>query len=71
MAKDMYQFAENMIRKNPKFKNDPDAQKVLQILQNRDEAAGIELANNILGNVGVSQQDGIRKAMGFFGFNNN
>lgn len=71
MAKDIYDFAESMIRKNPNFQNNPEAQQVLQIIHNRDEKAGIELANKILGNAGVDQQTGIEKAMRFFGLNNN
>lgn len=70
MGKSVYDFAENMIRNNPRFQNDPRAQQALQIIQSRDEKAGIELANHILGTNNLDQKSGIQKAMSFFGFDN-
>lgn len=70
MAKSIYDFAENMIRSNPKFKNDPRAQQVLTLIHNRDDKAGVELANQILAGANISQEDGIKQAMSFLGLNN-
>lgn len=70
MAKSVYDFAENMIRSNPQFKNDPRAQQVLKIIQSRDDKQGIALANEILGSANLTPEDGVKQAMSFFGLNN-
>lgn len=71
MGKNLYDFAENMIRNNPNLQNDPRAQKLADIIHNRDDAAGIELANQFLRDNGLSQQSGIEQAMRFLGLNQN
>lgn len=70
MSKDIYSIAESMICNNPKFKNNQYAQEALKLIVNRDETAGVELANRILQKQGVSQEDAIQKGMDFFGFDN-
>ncbi len=71
MGKDIYDVAENMIRNNPNFKNNPKAQQILQIIHNRDDKAGVELANQFLQDNGMTREAGIQQAMRLFGFNNN
>lgn len=70
MAKDIYEMAETMIRSNPRFKNDPTAQQVLQIIHNRDATKGIEIANELLKQQGVDRDTGVQQALNFFGMNN-
>lgn len=67
MAKDVYEFAAAMIRKNPQMANSPEGREFLQLLETRDDRAGSALANKLLSGMGVSQEQGIRKAVKFFG----
>lgn len=59
-------FALNLINKNPNVANNPRAQELIDVIKNGDEARGQQIAQNICDTYGVSKEDAISKAKGFF-----
>lgn len=55
------------IQQNPNFKNNPQAQEMLNVILTGDSKRGEEIANQILQSHGVSQEEGVNKARSFFG----
>lgn len=67
MANQLQQFAMQIINQNrDKFKNNPQAQSMISIIENYNEQQGIELANNLLNSYGDTKENGVKKAMSFF-----
>lgn len=58
---------ENRMRQDPNFGKDENARHAIDILRSGDEKAGIELANNYLQSFGCSRDEGLQRAMQFFG----
>lgn len=52
----IYDFAMNMIRNNPKIKNNPLAQQYIGVIESQDEAEGVKIANNILNSYGLTKE---------------
>lgn len=61
-------FAMNMIRNNPQFRNNPQAQEWLQVIQSGDQARGEEIANNLLQSMGMTKEQAMQQASQRFGF---
>lgn len=66
---DLQKMAMNLIAKNPQIlQNNPNAQAWAKIIESGDNAAGEQLANNILQSYGVSKEEALQVAMNkFFG----
>ena len=59
---DPRQFAMAALNANPKYKNSPMGKQLMNCLQNNDNAAGEQLANNILGTYGLTKEQGTQQA---------
>lgn len=64
-----FDFAMKMIEKNPNIANNPRNQQMIEVLKSGDQAKGEELANNLCESYGVSKEDAIKQAQGFFNGN--
>lgn len=62
------QLAMNMMARNPRLANNPQAAHMLQVIQSGDSIEGQKIAENLLNSYGVSKEQGIQQAMQFFGF---
>lgn len=62
-----YRMAIQMLRSRPDIAGNPRAQEMLRIIQDGDSERGEEVANNLLGNYGLTKQQGIEAARRFFG----
>lgn len=60
-------FAMQILQRNPQVSNNPTAQQFLQVIQSGDSAKGEQIANNILKSYGMSREQGVNQALGFFG----
>lgn len=56
-------YAMQMIRNNPQIAQNPNSQAMIQAIENGDEVAGTQLANNILNTYGLSKEQGISMAL--------
>lgn len=69
----LQQFAMNMIANNPRIQQrangNPMLMQGLKAIQNGDENAGRQLAENICNSMGVTPQQATQQAMNFFGGN--
>lgn len=67
----MQQFAMNMIQQrlqqNPQMAQNQNMAQMINVIQSGDNAAGEQLANNILQSMGVSREQAIQQAAQFFG----
>lgn len=63
----MLQVLLSRLQNNPNFKNNPQAQEMLNVILTGDSKRGEELANQILQQNGVSREEGVNKARSFFG----
>ncbi len=52
----IFNFAIDMIKRNPQVKNNPMAQNYISAIENHDEARGTEIANNILNSYGLTKE---------------
>ena len=52
----IYDFCLNKVRSNPKIANSPMGQEYIRILESRDTAAGMRMADNICHELGTDQQ---------------
>lgn len=59
-------MAMSLISGNPRFKNDPTAKELIDILSSGDNARGEELANRILSERGITKDEALRQAQNFF-----
>lgn len=59
-------FALNLINKNPNVANNPRAQELIDVIKSGDDARGQQIAQNICDTYGVSKEDAISQAKGFF-----
>lgn len=64
---DMRQWALSLIAKNPNIAGNPNAQAMIDVLKSGDNARGEQMANNLLQSMGMSREDAISQAKGFFG----
>lgn len=60
-------FAINMIFNNPRVSNNPQAQHMLQIIQNGDSKQGQQIAENICKTYGITPEQAVQQAKKFFG----
>lgn len=66
MSNQIQQFAMQLINQNrDKFKNNPQAQNMINIIENYNEQQGIELANNLLNSYGDTKENAMKKALNF------
>lgn len=63
----LLQFALNMIERNPNIQNNPNAKSMIEVLRSGDTSRGEQMASNICDSMGVSREDAISQARGFFG----
>ena len=59
-------FAMQMIQNNPNIANNPQAQHMLEVIQSGNAEEGEKIANNLLQTYGVSKDDALKQAKGFF-----
>lgn len=64
---DIRQFALNMIQRNPKIANNPQAQGYLEVIQNNDSQKGRQIAENICKSYGMTKEEALNRAKQFFG----
>lgn len=55
-----------MLRANPAIADNPQAQSYLRVLESGDAAEGEKLANNLLSSYGMTKDEALAKAKGFF-----
>ena len=59
-------FAVNLISKNPQIANNPNAQGMLQAIQNGDNAKGEQIAKNLCDSYGITPDQAVQQAKRFF-----
>ncbi len=64
---DPKQLALFLVQRNPNVANSPQAQEMLQTIQNGNQEKGSEIAENICRTMGVSKEDALSQAKQFFG----
>lgn len=64
----MYRKALQLLATRPEIAGNPRAQEMLGILRDGDAQRGEELANNLLGNYGMTREQALARAREFFGF---
>lgn len=64
---DMRQWALSLIERNPNISNNPNTQAMIDVLKSGDNARGEQMANNLLQSMGMSREDALSQARGFFG----
>lgn len=60
-------FALNRLQSNPQFASNPQAQALMNAIQNGDSAKGEEVARNICKTMGMSEEEALKQAKQFFG----
>ena len=60
-------FAMAMINKNPAIQNNPQAQELINVIQNNDSARGEQIATNLCNTYGVTKDQAIAQAKKYFG----
>lgn len=65
----LQEYAMQMINQNPQvLQNNPRAQNMADVIKSGDNAAGEQLANNILQTMGITKEEAMRMAyQKFFG----
>lgn len=64
---DVYEFAMNLLKKNPDKANTPLGKQLMGILESKNYAAGEELGKNICNTYGVNPEEAYDKGKTFFG----
>lgn len=64
---DIRQFALNLIQRNPKIADNPQAQGYLEVIQNNDSQKGRQIAENICKSYGMTKEEALNRAKQFFG----
>ena len=59
-------FAMQMLMNNPNVANNPQMQAWINAIQNGDNTAGQQIADNICKSYGISREDAIMQAKRFF-----
>ena len=59
-------LAMQMLQNNPNIANNPQAQHMLEVIQSGNSEEGQKIANNLLQTYGVSKDDALKQAKGFF-----
>lgn len=67
MSNAIMNFAMNAIAKNPNVANNPQAQELINVIKSGDAAKGEQIARNICQSYGVTPDQALDKAAGFFG----
>lgn len=62
----MMDFALNLLSRNPNIANNPNAQNYISVIRSGDAAKGAEIANNICASYGISKEEALQQARGFF-----
>lgn len=65
---DIYDFAKDLLAKNPDKANTPLGKQLSQILESKDYSAGEQLGQNICKTYNVKPEDAIAQGKRFFGF---
>lgn len=60
-------FAINMLQNDPRFANNPQAQKLMEIIQNGDSQQGEKMAENLCETYGMTKDQALTEAKKFFG----
>lgn len=60
-------FAINMLQHDPRFANNPQAQKLMEIIQNGDSQQGEKMAENLCETYGMTKDQALTEAKKFFG----
>lgn len=63
----MQDFALNLISRNPRFANNPQAQRMLDVIRSNDIQQGQMIAENLCQTYGVTKEEAISNARTFFG----
>lgn len=67
MSNAIMNFAMNMIAKNPQIANNPQAQQLIDVIKSGDSQKGEQIARNICQSYGVTPEQALDQATGFFG----
>lgn len=67
MSNAIMNFAMNAIAKNPQLASNPQAQELINVIKSGDSAKGEQIARNICQSYGVTPEQALDKATGFFG----
>lgn len=67
MSNAIMNFAMNMIAKNPQLVNNPQARDLINVIKSGDSAKGEQIARNICQSYGVTPEQALDRASGFFG----
>lgn len=59
-------MALKMISNNPKVANNPQAQELIEVIKSGDNARGQQIAQNLCNTYGVSKEEALNQAKGFF-----
>lgn len=60
-------FAMNQLQRNPQVACNPQAQALMNAIQNGNSAQGEQVARNICQTMGVSEQEALNQAKRYFG----
>lgn len=67
MSNAIMNFAMNAIAKNPKIANNPQAQDLINVIKSGDSVRGEQIARNLCQSYGVTPEQALDRATGFFG----
>lgn len=67
MSNAIMNFAMNAIAKNPQLANNPQAQELINVIKSGDSTKGEQIARNICQSYGVTPEQALDRATGFFG----
>lgn len=70
MSNAIMNFAMNAIAKNPQLASNPQAQELINVIKSGDAIKGEQIARNICQSYGVTPEQALDKATGFFGIPN-
>ena len=68
MVNNLMNFALGMISKNPQIANNPNAQEMINVIQSNDFKRGQQIAQNLCKSNGITPEEAVKQARGFFGF---
>lgn len=63
---DIRAFALQMLQRNPTIASNPQAQSMLQVIQNGDNQQGEQIARNLCQTMGITPEEATKQAKGFF-----
>lgn len=59
-------FALGLLGRMPQVANNPNAQSMIQVIQNGDAKKGEEIARNLCETYGIKPEDAVQQARSFF-----